>query len=267
MKILWPAIGLLAMAGIAHGQELYVNTEPASNMAAHSLGVRLENQGFFSPEFKNRSTLELMYGASKNWMIHGALYVSDYNQSQQHIEGSSLYAKYRFLSVDSVQRHFRGAVFAKVSGSNNPVATQEISFEGDNSGAETGVVFTQLLHKLALSGSASYLRAFDNFNDHPLPVASAKDAIAYTLSAGYLLLPKSYQDYKQINVNVYAELLGKTNPGYGQSYLDAAPAVQFIFDSVFRVDFAYRLPLYSAMTRTSRNNYLVRLEYNFFNIF
>lgn len=267
MKRILLAITLLGVVRPAFSQELYVNTEPASNMATHSIGVRLENQGYFDPEYKNRTSLELMYGASRSLMVHGACYASDYNFGQQHFEGGSLYAKYRFLSIDSVQKHFRGAVFAKVSAINNPLAWQEIALEGDNSGFQTGVVFTRLLHKLALSASASYLHAYDNLGGYTLPLGNAQDAVGYTLSAGYLLLPKLYENYNQVNVNVYAELLGKTNPGYGQSYLDAAPAVQLIFNSVFRVDFSYRTPLYNHMQRSSQNTYLVRLEYNFFNVF
>src|ERR1700749_1634739 len=115
MKYLLVSLSLLAFSYPAFSQELYVNTEPASNMATHSLGIRLENQGYFNPVYKNRTTLELMYGASKDLMVHGSLYQSDYYQNQQHFEGGSVYAKYRFLSIDSVQSHFRGAVFAKVS--------------------------------------------------------------------------------------------------------------------------------------------------------
>src|ERR1700712_3604192 len=237
MKILLMAIILSGMICPAFSQELYVNTEPASNMATHSVGIRLENQGYFNPVYKDRTSLEVMYGASKSLMVHGTLYVSDYYHTQQHFEGGSVYAKYRFLSIDSVQKHFRGAVFAKLADINNPLVNQEIALEGDNSGFQTGVVFTQLLHKLALSGSASYLHAWDNRGGYNLPIGNAHDALGYTLSAGYLLFPKSYENYNQVNVNIYAELLGKDNPGYGQSYLDVAPAVQLIFNSVCRLDF------------------------------
>jgi len=265
MKTILLALCLTALACTAFGQELYVNTEPASNMAARSLGIRLENQGFFSPEFKNRTTLEAMYGASGKLMLHGAAYLSDFYRDNQRLEGGSFYGKYRFLSVDTVQSHFRGAFFGKAAISSNPYNTQEIALEGDNSGLQGGVVFTKLIHKLAISGSASYLRAFNN-TGNALPLTGAKDAVAYTLSAGYLLLPKNYSSYKQVNVNVYAEFLGKANPGYGQSYLDAAPAVQLIFNSVCRLDFSYRTPLFNSMERNSKNMYLVRLEYNFFNL-
>ncbi len=261
------AVAVLAMAKPVFAQELYVNTEPASNMATHSVGVRVENQGYFNPVFKNRSTLEIMYGASKSLMIHGSIYQSDYYYNQQHFEGGSAYAKYRFLSVDSIQSHFRGAVFVKAAAINNPLYNQEISLEGDNSGLQSGVVFTKLAHKLAVSASASYLHAFDNSSGNKLPITNANNAVAYTLSTGYLLLPKVYENYNQVNVNLYVELLGKSNIEYNQSYLDAAPAVQFIFNSVFRVDLSYRTALYNNMVRTSNNVYLVRLEYNFFNLF
>ncbi|AYL98553.1 hypothetical protein [Mucilaginibacter celer] len=266
MKKILLAVCLIAIACPLFAQELYVNTEPASNMATNSLGLRLENQGYFKPDFKNRSTFEGMYGLSRSVMVHGSLYTSNYYSSGQHFEGGSVYAKFRFLSVDTVQQHFRGAVFAKVSSINNPIVNQEITLEGDNSGLQSGVVFTQLLHKLALSGSVSYLHAFDNRGGYSLPDGQARNAAAYTLSGGYLLLPRKYRDYSQTNLNLYVELLGKTNPGKGQSYLDVAPAVQFIFNSTFRLDFSYRTPIYNDMVRNTKNMYLIRLEYNLFNL-
>jgi hypothetical protein len=267
MKRLLIAIGILALACPAFAQELYINTEPASNMATHSLGVRVENQGYFNPGYKNRSTLELMYGASRNIMVHGSLYQSNYYHDNQHFEGGSVYLKYRFLSIDSVQSHFRGAFFVKAASINNPLPNQEIALEGENTGVQGGLVFTKLMHKLAISGSASYLHAFDNAGGNKLPPINASNAVGYSLSAGYLLLPKVYQNYNQVNLNLYAEILGKTNPGHQQSYLDAAPGVQLIFNSLVRVDFSYHTPLYNNMVRTSINTYLVRVEYNFFNIF
>lgn len=267
MKTIWLAVIMTGLVCPVFSQELYVNTEPASNMATNSIGIRLENQGYFKPEYKNRTSLEVMVGASRRLMVHVTLYASDYYHSSQHFEGGSAYAKYRFLSVDSVQSHFRGAVFVKAAAINNPLPNQEIGFEGDNSGFQTGVVFTRLIHKLALSASGSYLHGFNNLGGYQIPATNARDAVGYTLSAGYLLFPHKYENYNQVNMNIYAELLGKANPGYGQSYLDVAPAVQLIFNSFLRVDFSYRTPIYNQMVRTSGNVYLVRLEYNLFNVF
>ena len=264
IKSLGLTMGMLAWVCTAMAQEQYVNTEPASNMAAKSLGIRVENQGYFKPDFKHRSTLELMYGVNKNLMVHSTAYLSNFYQNKQRFEGLSAYTKYRFYSVDTVQRHFRMAVFAKVASIKNPVSNQEIALEGDNTGVQSGLIATQLIHKLALSGSLSYLRAMENRGGYQ-PVN--RNSIAYTLSAGYLLFPKQYTNYEQTNINLYAELLGKTNPGKGQYYLDVAPAVQFIFNSVLRVDLSYRTPLTNCMIRNTQNMYLVRIEYNLFNLF
>jgi hypothetical protein len=266
MKRLMLAFCLMALARIAFAQELFVNTEPASNMATSSLGIRLENQGYFSPQFKNRTTLEAMYGAGPKLMVHSAAYLSDFYQNNQRLEGGSLYAKYRFLSVDTVQAHFRGAVFGKAAISSNSSVMQELALEGDNTGLQGGLVFTQLMHKLAISASVSYIRGYNNTGVDGAVITGSRDAIAYTLSAGHLIFPKVYRDYNQVNLNLYAELLGKTNPGYGQSYLDIAPAVQLIFNSVCRLDLSYRAPLSNTMQRNSVNMYLIRFEYNFYNL-
>jgi hypothetical protein len=136
MKAILLACCLMATACAAFGQELYVNTEPASNMAAHSLGIRLENQGFTSPQFKNRTTLEMMYGATGKLMVHASAYVSDFYGQSQHLEGGSVYAKYRFLIHRYRASAFpRGGVWQGIY-QHNPFNTQEIALEGDNSGLQ-----------------------------------------------------------------------------------------------------------------------------------
>lgn len=83
----------------AQAQELYVFTEPASNMPAKSLGFRLTNEGRVSPDFSIRTTPELMLGFNKNLMVHAQGFLSNMDGSYK-AEGASLYAKYRFLSID-----------------------------------------------------------------------------------------------------------------------------------------------------------------------
>ncbi|MXV49606.1 hypothetical protein GS399_01365 [Pedobacter sp. HMF7647] len=265
-QIIFFAIAFLLSLDNSYAQELYVSTEPASNMASRSVGIRLANEGMINNGFKNRTNLEVMTGVSKNLMLHGNAYFSDFYQDKQKFEGLSFYGKYRFLSIDSVKKHFRGAFFAKYSFSNDPLVNDEISLEGDNSGIQGGVVFTKLLHKLAVSGSGNYTYAFDNQNYDFRP-GQARQSIGYTLSGGYLLFPKTYTSYKQTNVNLYIELLGKTNPGKGQNLMDLAPAIQFIINSTFRIDLSQRIQLWNNMQRTAKNMYLVRLEYNFFNVY
>lgn len=266
MKRLLLMLGLLVAGPSLFAQELYVVTEPASNMPKDGVAVRMSQEGGFTNGYQSRTIPEIMVGLNKNLMVHGSAYLSDFFQSGYRFDGWSAYAKYRFLSIDSTNRHFRGAVYGKYASSNNPVWYDEINLEGNNTGWQAGVVFTQLLHKLALSGSVNYNKALDNRNNQLIPAGFADESIGYTFSAGLLAYPKVYRDYKQTNVNLYLEFLGKSNIGTGKSLMDVAPSVQFILNSKMRIDVSQRFQLWSDMSRMGKNMYLVRLEYNFFNV-
>src|SRR5687768_5869392 len=108
-----------------NAQELYVSTEPASNMPSGSIGFRLTSELFqmeHDGKFKGyRIEPEVMFGLNKNTMIHIAGYASDMFQKKLKIEGAAIYGKYRFFSQDEVHEHLRLAVFAKLAVSNNPL--------------------------------------------------------------------------------------------------------------------------------------------------
>ncbi len=73
-------------------QELYVSTEPASNMPSGSIGFRLTSKLFrmeHDGKFNGyRVEPELMFGFNKNTMIHIAGYASDMFQNGLKTEGS-----------------------------------------------------------------------------------------------------------------------------------------------------------------------------------
>lgn len=262
-------------------QELFPLTEPASNMPARSFGLRLNNE--LMPPYRQTNTHtnhtntpvvahngtmyrlnpELMWGITKSWMLHLNMYASNMHQSNFKSEGGSLYAKYRFLSIDKVKQHFRMAAYGKISFVDNPVQYSDINLSGDNSGYTAGIVTTQLLHKLALSITTGYSKGLDNVKDK-FSAGQATQALNYSFSAGYLLLPFVYKNYMQPNFNLYVELLGKTNPETGENYTDIAPAVQFIFNSRFRVDMVYRKQIQGNMFRINDQAFLFKLEYNLF---
>jgi hypothetical protein len=275
-----------------NAQELFVATEPASNMAKNSIGIRLGSRLMNMKEddnLRNRLELETMFGLSKNLMVHGNLYVSDVYTGTYKAEGGSVYAKYRFLSRDAVHSHFRMAAFGKVSFSNNPSVyqtsykyvvdhgagpvehtgynghiAQDIDLDGNNSGWQAGVVATQLKHKLAVSSSLSFSNALDNGKNRLLP-AQPRYGFNYTASVGYLLFPGQYVSYRQTNINLYAELLGTALGEKKGSYADFAPAVQFIFNSIAKVDMGARFAVWGNVHRMSNQSYVLRLEYNFLN--
>jgi len=262
----------------AAAQELYVFSEPASNMPSKSIALRLTNEGMNNPDFSSRTIPEVMVGLNKNIMFHVQGFLSDMDGKYQ-VEGGSVYAKYRFLSIDEAQSHLRAAAFARLSTSNRKHITDDVNLEGDNSGWQGGIVVTQLIHKLALSATIGYSSTFSK-NDIRLDIDpmmmlhgpptnifyQPKEMLNYSLSSGYLLLPFVYKNYNQPNFNLYVELLGKTNPANGNSYLDIAPAVQLILNSRTRIDVGYRFQATGNMpNRYLKNMYLARVEFNFFN--
>ena len=249
-------------------QELFVMTEPASNMPTGSIGARMA-QSLMKEKFElgyNYHIMpEIMYGASKNLMLHTSAFVSNRNMKLV-IEGGSFYAKYRFFSIDDIHSHFRLAIYGRVSFNNSDIHQQEIETMGHNSGFETGFVATQLINKLAISSSVSFEKAIDNTSKNPFPSSQSNSAMNYTLSFGKLVYPKVYTTLKQTNINLMLEFLGQRLNENKKSFLDVVPSIQFIINSQARIDLAYRQQIFSDMLRTAPNGIYLKLEYTFFNI-
>ena len=248
-------------------QELFVMTEPASNMPANSIGIRDMNAFMFEKNGKlnYHNMPELMWGVNKNWMVHASAFISNRN-TRLVTEGGALYAKYRFYSVDDLHSHFRLAAFGRYSLNNADIHQEELETMGHNTGYELGIVATQLVGKVAMSSTLSYEKALNNMPNYEFPSAQSNNAFNYTLSVGKLMYPKVYTSFKQTNVNLMVELLGQRLNGNGKSYLDIVPAIQFIIHSQARIDVAYRQQLYSTMLRTAPNGFMIKLEYLFFNV-
>ncbi len=250
---------------ITVAQELFVFTEPASNMPAKSVGVRLMNMlGTDGSNNKMNYHLmpEIMVGINNKFMFHAQGFLSNVNNSFV-AEGGAIYAKYRFISKDEVHQHFRMAAFGRASYNNALLHQEEIETMGHNSGFEGGIIATQLLHKVALSSSISLEKAVFN-NVEVKPTTQPNSAINYTFSVGKLMLPKEYISYKQTNINLMLEFLGQKLVGSNKNYLDIAPSIQFIINSTARVDLGYRTQILGNIDRTSSTTYIIKLEYNFF---
>ncbi|HTB51400.1 MAG TPA: hypothetical protein VK718_01395 [Ferruginibacter sp.] len=262
-------IAILFSTSQLYAQELFLFTEPASNMAKGNIGVRLNNmlmENAATNSYKYHLIPEVMIGVSRKVMVHADAFISD--ETNKFIaEGGSVYAKYRFFSIDGIHSHFRMATYARYSFNNAPVHDAAINLYGHNSGYEAGIVATKLINKVALSASSYFSHALDNDQNKFLYGDGNRNAINYTLSVGKLMLPKAYITYKQTNLNLMVEILGQTNLQTGSSYLDIAPAAQLIVDSKMRFDLGYRYAVVSNLYRQETQGFLIRLEYNFFNVF
>ncbi len=263
-------IGMLFLAISGEAQELFSMTEPASNMAAGSIAFRIDNlvmDEINSLKINYHLIPSIRVGVSKKFMISGNAFISNRTE-QLKWEGGSLYAKYRFLSNDAVQKHFRMAAFGTMSFNNSDIHQEEINMYGHNTGFEAGMTATQLLHKVALSTSVSIVKALDNGNSNKFVYGQENSkAINYSFSIGKLMLPNEYKDYHQTNVNLMVETLCQVNTGSGKYYVDIAPSLQLIFNSESRIDIGYKKQISGNLIRTAPNGFFIRIEHNFFNVF
>lgn len=249
-------------------QELFVVTEPASNVPSGSFGLNL-GQTWMKRQLESGYDYhilpEITWGISKKWMVRSTIFISNRTEDLKS-EGGSLYAKYRFYSDDDVHNHFRMATFARYSINSSDIHQEAIETMGHNSGYETGIILTKLIKKTALSFSLSYEKALDNNPNYMFPSDQSDSAVNYTFSFGKLMYPKKYTHFKQTNINVMAEFLGQRLNDKSKSYLDIVPSIQFIINSQAKLNLAYTKTIYSNMLRTAPNGMFFKLEYTFFNL-
>jgi len=254
-----------------NGQELYVFTEPASNMPAHSISIKLTDHFVTNDKiykrFSHRLMPQVMFGISKKFMVHVGATLGNMHSAGFRYESFNFYAKYRFLSKDDIHKHFRMAIFADASGTKAPFHYDEITLMGDKSGIEAGIIATQLWNKLAVSGTISHTQVLDKSRTDKVLYVPARNyqSLNYSLSAGYLLLPKEYTDYKQLNINIYTEMLAQQTLDQRTHYVDIAPALQFIFNSNAKLNIGYRFQVGGDMQRMSTGSWQVSFERTFLN--
>jgi hypothetical protein len=271
VKVFFTAIVACFFGALAGAQELYPYSEPASNMPAQSISVKLGAMlmpGNYSNRVKQRYMPEVMFGLDKRLMVHASVTASDMHRDKLIFESVRLYGKYRFLSVDQVHKHFRMAAFGAVAYSRNDLFYNEINLMGDHSGFQGGLIATQLWNKFALSATGSWNEVLNRKRrDKAASQYYAFQSVNYSLSAGYLLLPFEYKDYNQTNVNLYAELLGSRNIFNvdDKYWVDLAPSVQFIFKSTGKLNLGCRFQVAGDIYRLSRNGFMVGYEHIFLN--
>lgn len=264
-------LAILVVSSQLSAQELYVFSEPASNIPARSVSVKLTDHfvtsdGIYS-RFSHRLMPEFMLGLSKKFMVKAGATFSNMHTPDFRYESVRLYGKYRFLSKDDLHKHFRMAVFADGSVTRAPFHYDEITLMGDKSGVELGVIATQLWHKFALSGTVSHTQVLDDsrFNKVIYVPERIYQSLNYSLSGGLLVLPKEYTDYKQTNLNLYWEILGEKALDAKKYCLDMAPAAQLIFNSNAKLNIGYRFQVAGNMSRMTNNSWQVSFERTFFN--
>ena len=223
---------------LINAQELFPNTEPASNCPKGVLTVRQFNEFYKEySQFRKMDGFMFMYSVNSRLMFttsfscsnhhgeeisnefikivdgiidtHGATYGNPYSY---RFDGVDFYAKYKFLNHDGEKRHFRMALYGELSTDLVAHDEAEPTLLGDNAGFGSGIIATQLYKKLAVSTSIGFILPYaykqNYYNLGELNLQYGK-AINYSLSFGYLLYPFRYKNYNQTNINIYMEFLGK----------------------------------------------------------
>lgn len=282
---------LLLFAVTGFGQELYILNEPASNVPKGVMGVRI-----FSQHFKEINTtrslaaFRIMYGLTPRLTVMATVSGSNHhnrqlppdliththsgNQTNYYtqnikrgvsypflINGVSLFAKYRFISIDRKNAHLRLAAYGDWSNLNTAHDEAEPNLLDDTSGFGGGLIVTWLKNRFASSFTTGFIQPksysemqpdFTGGPDLPTNIQYG-NAIRYNLSLGYRLSPKHYSDYNQPNWNIYVEFLGKQYDEakvvqngvnvpsqaialQGGNYLEMHPGLQYIVKSNLRIE-------------------------------
>jgi hypothetical protein len=290
-------------------QELFPNAEPASNVPKGVLRLKLANEVFTEiTQLRLQQGYSFIYGLSSKISLEQTLNFSNHHdltlpynfiyynpainglQTTGYVRGQPQpfwfenYAatlKYRFFTSDNYQEHFRMAAYLQLAGGNEPHPEAEPNLMGDNSGMGAGLIATYLKQRFAASLNIGYIMPFKFQQVDSNIVINYSNAISYSLSFGYLLLPRTYKDYKQINVNIYMEFMGESygaasisKKGEGVftgdipslakgSYLEARPGLQFIFASNTILSFSPAFPLINRSYAKTYPVYYVYLQHDF----
>jgi hypothetical protein len=257
----------------AFAQELYVFTEPASVMPARSLTIRSRTHvmppGVMYDRMAFRNSLQLVAGLTGRLTMRAGGSWGNMQTAAAKPESFGIYARYRILSSDDIHRHFRLATYVEGSYTSAPFRHDEVSLMGDKSGMEAGIIATRLTNKLALSATASHTQVLhaSRKNAALFDPARTFQTMQLSLSGGYLLLPREYRDYRQTNLNLYAELLSQRSLDNGKYYVDIAPAIQLIFSSRTKLNLGYRFQLSGDMHRVAEKSWLLTFESTWLGVF
>lgn len=307
MKCIW-LLALFVCQLTIRSQELYPNSEPASITPKNSLGIRLMNEGYTSNKyFKSWQGAMLMYGLNSKLMVTSMLTTSNHHRknlpanfaqtdttlkqssaSENSKENDYLFEsinfgfRYRFLNHDGDHKHFRMALYGNGVYSFRPHDEAEVTLMGDNKGIGGGFISTILINKLAISLTGGVIAPFSHHDKKTNFTLRYGNAYNYSLSFGYLVYPFKYKNFKQTNINLYVEFIGKNyselnlskgqsnitlpsnNAFDGNNYIEIRPAIQFIVKSNLRIDCSTALPLIRQSYIRSYPVFLLNFQYYFF---
>lgn len=255
-------------------QELYITSPAAANISKGRLEVRNTVEGYDNFNYFHNS-FEVNYGLLGNLTIYNKFYYT-FEDKYKFIGSYQPSVRYRFKDFDSKNQHYRfayqsglnipldpvsvtgdavsyelhpGHIVKFLSGANN-ITVPIIDFHAtDNYTFKNSLIGTALFNKFAVSLETGY-----NMN---VAKSDFKFGNYWNFGAafGYLLLPRQYTSYNDVNVNLYFEnkayyfegnkFEGRDVRNSGGFRYDAYFGVQSIFFSSLMLEAMYKLPVHS----------------------
>lgn len=265
---------LIFIFNVSYSQELYIVTNPAASISKNRIEFRNIVMGYDNFQYYHNS-FELNYGILGNLTLYNSVYYTlenGYNFLGNY-EGS---LRYRFFDKDKKNYHLRTAVQTdvvipvnssavvgdkveyelhpghKVSFYNfqNDITVPSVDFHTtDNYSLKNDLIVTSLVNKFAITGGMAYNINFPK-NDFKFG-----NYFEWSLSMGYLVLPKVYENYNDVNLNLYSEskayyfeqneFLGTDVRNSGGFRFDTYLGIQAIFFSSLITELSYKIPVYS----------------------
>lgn len=292
---------LLTVALPCVSQELFPLNEPASSVPKNVFGLRVFNQNYKEIDLtRSMYAIRVMYGVTSKLSVlmtgsisnhhdrklppdlfnhtHVGNQTNYYTQSPKRgvaypylFSGIHLFAKYRFVSIDKKNGHFRVAGYGEWSKLTVAHDEAEPNLMDDTGGYGYGVIATLLKNRFAVSLTSGLIKP-DSYSETQPDITGGPDlpttihfgdAIRYDLSFGYRLAPSRYTDYDQPNWNIYLEFRGRkydaakviqngveltsnSIPLAAGSYMEVHPGIQRIAKSNLRIDFSVGLSLFGS---------------------
>lgn len=302
-----------------YAQELFPHNEPASSVPKNVLGVRMFGESY--DEFgmqRNMAALRLMYGVTSKFSLmvtgttsnHHSNYLPTGLVTHTHsasgntnyqtgtfqrglkypyrFNGVYVYGKYRFLTHDGQNKHFRMAAYGEYSYITAAHDETEPNLLDDTKGFGGGLIATYLRKHFATSLTTGFIIPGDYTETTPdfyggqlhSRIKYGK-ALQYNLSFGYLVYPFKYKSYSETNINVYVEFMGKsyetatviqndvnikpkTELLLAGNYVEVHPGLQAILNSNLRIDISVGFPLINKSYARFYPVYMVGIQRYFF---
>jgi hypothetical protein len=296
-----------------NAQELYPTYQAASSLSKNVLNFKLSYRYFeelTSKRPKHWMSAQFLYGLTSKLTLLTEVgasnhhyqnfgndltfyffnhHLTSYQAATFKLEGIRLYAKYRLISMDAYQKHFRVACF--MEGAYSFVAHDEAEpiLNTDNTGIGGGFITTYLNKKFSISFNTGTILPFAYKQNNQNYLFKSGRAFYVTSSIGYRLFPLSYKSYEDINVNLYFETMYKIhdeaiikengnqwniydiqkedvfiyNSLKANEYIDGKFFIQLITNSYNRIELGVGFPLLSRSYNYFSPMYMLQYQHTF----